>query len=162
MIEALGRPGSPPPKRARPRRRNSSRLGGGPPDVTEGRLRRLDGSPHGPPPPSAGGGSSPSPPLLEPQGPLLSAKRPRAREPHPIRMFMGTSIGRRLDEKQWQATARFLCAPHGPSRGPADRPPSRRADSLAQAGGRRRDHYRRCDRPLEKTGRCAQIGRAHV
>ena len=61
----------------------------------------------------------------EPQGPLLSANRPRTRPPHPEMMFIDAEYRERPHEKQWQAAARFLCRAHGPSRGPADRPAAR-------------------------------------
>src|SRR5688572_33507074 len=92
-IERSGLPGKPTPpppspKRALLRRRKSSNEATLPGGGVAERRPRLGGSPHGPPPPpSDGGGSSPSPPV-GPQGPLLSANRPRARAPSPQRMLM--------------------------------------------------------------------------
>src|SRR5688572_9666870 len=87
-IERLGaplKPLPPSPKRARLRLRKSSNEATLPGGGVAGRRRRLGGSPHGPPPPpSDDGGSSPLPPV-GPQGPLLSANRPRARAPSPER-----------------------------------------------------------------------------
>src|SRR3954447_2133444 len=92
ISERSGRPGSPPPpppKRIRLRRSQSSSERtclAGPP----GRPRPRRGvSPHGPVPPvSPSGGSPPLPASPPPQGPLLFAKRPRTRLPHPIKMLI--------------------------------------------------------------------------
>src|SRR5688572_5783991 len=76
-IEPSGRPGRPPPNRARPRRSSSSSEVTFVVELSMPRRRR-GGSLHGPP----DGGSPPplpSPPLPEgPHGPLLSLNRPRA------------------------------------------------------------------------------------
>ena len=108
-------------------------------------------SPHGPwlgsPSwlPSGEGSGPPDPPLFEPQGPLLSAKRPRIRPPHPDMMFIAGEYRGASEQKQWQAAARFLCAVHGPSRRSSHRTAARRADPVAQGERRRRDHHRGCD-----------------
>src|SRR6266404_4513171 len=128
ISERSGRPGSPPPpppplKRARLRRSSSSSAETlAPPSVA--RRPRRDGSPHGPllAPSSPDGGSPPLSPLPEPQGPLVSVNRPRIRPPHPEMLVIGREYRGTAREKQWQAPSCFLCAIHGPSRRPPDRP----------------------------------------
>src|SRR6478672_5425446 len=95
ISERSGRPGSPPPpppKRARPRRNRSSSCEMLEPPLIVLRPRR-GGSPQGPLPcplPSSDGGSPPysPPPLLGPQGPLVSVKKPRMRPPHPMNVLI--------------------------------------------------------------------------
>src|SRR5689334_1519144 len=134
-----GRPPPPPPKRSRLRRTSSSRAE----TFAPARVRRprLGGSLHGPPP-SPDGGSSPPSLLLGPHGPLVSANRPRTRPPHPEMLLIGAEYRGTADEKQWQGGQLFLCARHGPPRGPAHRPAARRPDPLAQARQRCRDGHR--------------------
>src|SRR5690348_18314105 len=172
ISERSGRPGKPPPppppKRARLRRRKSSSEETLEPPMT---LRRRRGvSPQGPGPwpppcPSPDGGSPPpSDPLPCPQGPFVSANRPRTRLPHPKNVLIGWEYRGSRNEKQWQAAMTFLCARHGPSRRPADRPAARGADSLSQGRGRRRDNHCRRHR-LEReraavAGGTAAFGRA--
>src|SRR4051794_16718165 len=90
--ERSGRPGKPPPsppKRMRLRRSQSSSEETLADGLSVVRRPRRGGSPHGPPPGGSDGGSpSPSPSPLPPQGPLLLAKRPRTRLPHPIKMLI--------------------------------------------------------------------------
>jgi hypothetical protein len=93
-------PGDP---RARLLRRNSSREEMLPPRSLAGDLRPDGLSPHGP-----GEGSGSSSDFFGPQGPLVSAKRPRTRSPHPDIVVMFASIGTAFTEKQWKAVPKCL------------------------------------------------------
>src|SRR5437763_14832305 len=147
--EPIGRPGRPPPspppppKRARLRRSKSS-IAETLPTPRAGLRPRRGGSPHGPPPcASSDGGSPPSLPLC-PQGPLLSANRPRTRPPHPEMIVIAAEYRGMPHEKQWQADCRYLCRWHGASSRSSDGAAARPARPLAQGCGRGGDDHRRC------------------
>ena len=152
ISERSGRPGKPPPppppKRMRPRRRKSSS------GVTASVRWAIRRPPRGLAPRAAPWPSSPtaarrrSP--LGPQGPFVSAKRPRTRPPHPGNVLIGAEYrgGRR---KTVASARRASYVPlMADARRSAERPSARRANSLAQASRGRRDADRRSDRPLRQ------------
>ena len=108
-------------------------------------------------------------PLLpEPQGPLLSANRPRTRLPHPEMMFMAANIEEPHRKTVASRSALPMSPPMADPVDPLTDLPHDRADPLAQADrrrcddhrGRNRTERRRSGRSLEQRARDAALAHA--